>query len=34
VYAKPIEGWLSPKKLGEEEEEAIAQARQMIVQSD
>ena len=34
VYAKPIEGWLSPKTLGEEEEQALAKARQSIVDQD
>jgi hypothetical protein len=34
VYAKPIEGWLSPKPLGEEEEQALAQARQVVVGHD
>ncbi|MBN1813395.1 MAG: DUF4446 family protein [Anaerolineae bacterium] len=31
VYAKPVQGWLSPKPLGEEEEQALAEARQIIV---
>lgn len=31
IYAKPVQGWLSPKPLGEEEEQALAQARQTIV---
>jgi hypothetical protein len=30
VYAKPIQGWASPKTLGDEEESAIAQARQAV----
>jgi hypothetical protein len=34
IYAKPIQGWLSPKLLGEEEEQALAQARQVIVGHD
>jgi hypothetical protein len=34
VYAKPVESWLSTKKLGEEEELALANARQRIVQQD
>ena len=34
IYAKPIQGWLSPKPLGEEEEQALAQARQVIVGHD
>ena len=34
IYAKPIEGWLSPKKLGEEEEQALAEARRRVVGSD
>lgn len=32
VYAKPIEGWLSSKQLGEEEEQALAKARQSIIE--
>jgi hypothetical protein len=31
VYAKPVQGWLSPKPLGEEEEQALAEARQVVV---
>ena len=31
IYAKPVQGWLSPKALGEEEEEALARARQVVV---
>jgi hypothetical protein len=31
VYAKPVQGWLSPKPLGEEEEQALAEARQAVV---
>jgi hypothetical protein len=31
VYAKPVQGWLSPKPLGEEEEQALAEARQIVV---
>jgi len=34
IYAKPIQGWLSPKALGEEEEKALAQARQVVVGQD
>ena len=34
VYAKPVQGWLSPKALGEEEEKALAQVRQTIVGQD
>ena len=34
LYAKPIQGWLSPKALSEEEEKALAQARQVIVGHD
>jgi hypothetical protein len=34
IYAKPVEKWLSPKKLGDEEEEALAIARQSIVGQD
>jgi Protein of unknown function (DUF4446) len=28
VYAKPVEAWVSPKPLGAEEEQALAQSRQ------
>jgi hypothetical protein len=31
VYAKPVQGWLSPKPLGEEEQEALAEARKVVV---
>jgi hypothetical protein len=31
VYAKPVQGWLSPKPLGEEEEQALAGAKQTVV---
>jgi len=31
VYAKPVQGWLSSKLLGEEEEQALAEARQIVV---
>lgn len=34
IYAKPIEGWLSSKSLGEEEEQALAEARQIVVGHD
>jgi hypothetical protein len=34
IYAKPIEGWLSSKPLGEEEEQALTQARQIVVGHD
>lgn len=34
IYAKPVQGWLSPKALGEEEEQALAQARQVVVGHD
>jgi hypothetical protein len=34
VYAKPVQGWLSPKPLGEEEEQALAEARQIVVGHD
>ena len=33
VYAKPVQGWLSPKPLGEEEEQALAEARKTVVGS-
>ena len=34
VYAKPVQGWLSSRALGEEEEQALAQARQVVVGHD
>jgi hypothetical protein len=34
VYAKPVQGWLSSRALGEEEEQALAQARQIVVGHD
>lgn len=30
IYAKPVQEWLSPKLLSEEEEQAVAQARQVV----
>jgi hypothetical protein len=34
IYAKPIKGWLSSKPLGEEEDQALTQARQAVVGHD
>ncbi|RLC83339.1 MAG: hypothetical protein DRJ03_17500 [Chloroflexi bacterium] len=34
IYAKPVQSWLSPKPLGEEEEQALAEARQRVVGHD
>ena len=34
IYAKPVEGWLSSKPLGEEEEQALAEARRIVVGHD
>jgi hypothetical protein len=34
LFAKPVQGWLSPKGLGEEEEKALAQARQVVIGHD
>jgi hypothetical protein len=34
IYAKPVEGWLSPKALGEEEERALTEARQRVLSRD
>ena len=34
IFAKPVQGWLSPKALGEEEEKALAQARQVVIGHD
>jgi hypothetical protein len=31
IYAKPIEAWHSAKPLGEEEEQALAEARQAVI---
>lgn len=31
IYAKPVQGWLSPKPLGEEEQEALSEARKTVV---
>jgi hypothetical protein len=33
VYAKPVQGWLSPKPLGEEEEQALTEAKETVVSS-
>lgn len=32
IYAKPVQGWLSPRLLTKEEEQALAEARLVIVQ--
>jgi hypothetical protein len=34
IYAKPVQGWLSPKTLGDEEQQALAQARKVVVGHD
>jgi hypothetical protein len=34
LFAKPVQGWLSPKALGEEEEKALAQARRVVIGHD
>jgi len=34
IYAKPVQGWLSPKTLSDEEKQALAQARQVVVGHD
>lgn len=34
IYAKPVQGWLSPKALGEEEEQALTEARRVVVGHD
>jgi len=34
IYAKPVQGWLSPKPLSEEEEQALAEARQCVLGHD
>ena len=34
IYAKPVQGWLATKTLGEEEEGALAQARQVVLGHD
>ncbi len=32
IYAKPVKGWLSPRVLTKEEEQALAEARLVIIQ--
>lgn len=34
IYAKPVEGWLSPRTLTEEERQALAKARKVVVPGD
>jgi hypothetical protein len=34
LYAQPVQGWLSPKALSEEEEKALARAHQVVVGHD
>jgi hypothetical protein len=34
IYAKPVQGWLSSKPLGEEEEQALTEARRTVVGRD
>ncbi len=34
IYAKPVQSWLSPKALSEEEEQALAEARRAVVGHD
>jgi hypothetical protein len=34
IYAKPVRGWLSPNILGDEEREALAQAKSTVVGRD
>jgi hypothetical protein len=34
IYAKPVQGWLSPKPLGEEEEQALTEAKRTVVGHD
>lgn len=34
IYAKPVQGWLSPKALSEEEKQALVRARQVVVADD
>ena len=34
IYAKPVQGWLSPKPLGEEEDQALAEAKRTVVGHD
>ncbi len=31
VYAKPVDGWVSPRTLAQEEEQALAKARRLVV---
>jgi len=34
LYAKPVQGWLSPNQLGDEEQEALAQVKRKVVGHD
>jgi hypothetical protein len=34
IYAKPVECWVSPKALGEEEERALTEARHSVLSRD
>jgi len=34
IYAKPVQGWISSKPLGEEEEQALAEAKRTVVGRD
>jgi hypothetical protein len=34
IFAKPVTSWLSPKTLGEEEEQALEEARRSVVGQD
>ena len=34
LYAKPVQGWLSPNQLGDEEQEALAQVKKKVIGHD
>ena len=34
MYSKPVQGWLSPNPMGEEEQQALAKARKLVVGHD
>ncbi len=34
LYAKPVQGWLSPNQLGDEEQEALAQVKKKVLGHD
>ena len=34
MYSKPVQGWLSPNPMGDEEQQAVAKARRLVVGHD